>query len=140
MRQADLRDSGRSNIPARDKRPAYGGYPRSEISGQPDQNATPGPSHPRRADRDTRHRRISDHESNHSRIRNRNSRPLSRERRDHQGNVPSDPDDEGSSDSMYKGSTRSTTTESEITTSQSKEGRQNSRSQKNRDKHRSKTH
>jgi hypothetical protein len=38
MRQADLRDSGQSNIPARDKRPAYGGYPRSEISGQQDQN------------------------------------------------------------------------------------------------------
>jgi len=45
MRQADIHDSGQSNIPARDKQPTYGGYPRSENSGQQDQNATPGPSH-----------------------------------------------------------------------------------------------
>ena len=47
MREADLREEGRTNIPTRDKHPAYGGYPRSEDTDPKNGNATPGPSGPR---------------------------------------------------------------------------------------------
>jgi hypothetical protein len=132
MRQADIRNSRRSNIPAHNKRPAYGGYPRSENSGQQDQNATPGPSRPRRADRDIRHRRISDRESSRSRTHDKHSRPSSRDKIGHQGKDPSDPDDSESSDSTYKGCMHSATTETETTSSSSEEGsdRQDSRSRR----------
>jgi len=45
MREDDLRTTGRSNIPTRDKRVGYAGYPRSDNSDQ-ENNATPGPSRP----------------------------------------------------------------------------------------------
>jgi hypothetical protein len=129
MRQADIHDSGQSNIPVRD---TYGGYPRSENSGQQDQNATPGPSRPRRADQDIHHRQISDHESSRSRTHDKHSRPSSRDKIGRQGKDPSDPNDSESSDSMYKDCTRSTTTETETTSSSSEEGsdRQDSRSRR----------
>ena len=130
-------DSGRSNIPVHDKRPAYGEYPRSENSGQQDQNATPGPSRPRRADQDIRHRRISDCESSRSRTHDKHSRPLSRDKIGRQGKDPSDPDDSESSDSTYNDRTRSTTTETETTSSSSEEGsdRQDSQSRRGRNRH-----
>jgi hypothetical protein len=106
MRQADIRDNGRSNIPVHNKQPAYGGYPQSESSGQQDRNATPGPSHPRRADQDIRHRRISDRESSRSCMHDKCSRPSSRDKIGPQGKDPSDPDDSESSDSTYKDHTR----------------------------------
>ena len=47
MREADLRTDGQTVIPARNKCPAYGGYPLSDKSDPVDRNATPGPSRPR---------------------------------------------------------------------------------------------
>ena len=45
MRNSDIRAMGYSNIPSRDKRVAYGSYPKSNNSENHDWNATPGPSH-----------------------------------------------------------------------------------------------
>ena len=45
-RTGDLRETGGSHIPSREKRPAYSGYPRSNDSANHRRNATPGPSHP----------------------------------------------------------------------------------------------
>src|SRR5882762_3436727 len=47
MRYDDLRNTGESNIPNCDKRPAYGGYPRSDSVRRSRSNASPGPSRPR---------------------------------------------------------------------------------------------
>src|SRR5882762_243090 len=47
MRYDDLRNTGESNIPDRNKRPAYGGYPRSDSVRCSRSNASPGPSRPR---------------------------------------------------------------------------------------------
>jgi hypothetical protein len=47
MRYDDLRNTGESNIPDCDKRPAYGGYPRLDFVRRSRSNASPGPSHPR---------------------------------------------------------------------------------------------
>jgi hypothetical protein len=47
MQYDDLRNTGKSNIPDRDKRPAYGGYPRSDSVRRSKSNASPGPSCPR---------------------------------------------------------------------------------------------
>ena len=47
MRYDDLRNTGESNIPDRDKRPAYGGYLRLDSIRRSKSNASPGPSRPR---------------------------------------------------------------------------------------------
>ena len=47
MRYDDLRNTGESNIPDRNKRPAYGGYPHSDSVRRSRLNASPGPSHPK---------------------------------------------------------------------------------------------
>jgi hypothetical protein len=47
MRHDDLWNTSKSNIPNHDKRPAYGGYPRSDSVRCSRSNASPGPSHPR---------------------------------------------------------------------------------------------
>jgi len=113
MREGDITETGFSNIPARDKRAGYPGYPRSENSDHWDGNATPGPSRPRRHKnqediRETRDR-TSDRESHSPKERVRKS--------NHMGNDPSDPsDDTSSSDSTYKPD-HTEPTDSEATTS-----------------------
>ena len=113
MREGDITETGFSNIPARDKRAGYPGYPRSETSDHWDGNATPGPSRPRRHKnqediRETRDR-TSDRESHSPKERVRKS--------NHMGNDPSDPsDDTSSSDSTYKPD-HTEPTDSEATTS-----------------------
>jgi len=47
MRYDDLRNAGELNIPDRDKRPAYGGYPCSDSIRHSKSNTSPGPSRPR---------------------------------------------------------------------------------------------
>ena len=99
MREGDITETGFSNIPARDKRAGYPGYPRSENSDHRDGNATPGPSRQRRyenqEDIHEARDRTSDRESYSPKGRVKKNNRM--------GNDPSDPsDDTSSSDSTYK--------------------------------------
>ena len=95
MRDSDIRATGYSNIPSRDKRAAYGSYPRSNNSENHDQNDTPGPSHPynRRHDNDD-HDYDLDCSNSHT-----NTTPQYKQWQD---NDPDDPDDSSSTDGTYR--------------------------------------
>ena len=74
MRNSDIRATGYSNIPSRDKRATYGGYPKSNDSENHDINATPGPSRPYKYN--GRHDN-EDHDYDHDRSNSRtNTTPL----------------------------------------------------------------
>jgi hypothetical protein len=93
-----------------DKRPAYGGYPKSDISDLEDWNTTPGPSCPAGNNRDTCHENDKNDNRNHS---SETHRPKSRGLDNHRGHDPSDPSDSSSSGSMYNPRTHTTTTDTE---------------------------
>ena len=95
MRHSDIRAMGYSNIPSRDKRATYGGYPKSNYSENHDRNATPGPSHPYNRKHDN-HNHDYDHDRSNSRT---NTTPLHKRRQD---NDPDDPDDSSSTDGTYR--------------------------------------
>jgi hypothetical protein len=111
MREADLLIDRRTIIPARDKCPAYGGYPRSEKSDPVDRNTTPGPSRPRNNDHDICRDQHNEHGSNRSQGSQCSHKPRSRARDDRVGGDPSDPSDDSSSDSLYHTGTQQDTTE-----------------------------
>ena len=94
MRNDDIRATGSSNIPSCDKQAAYGGYPRSSDSGNHDQNATPGPSHPYNG----RHGN-DDHDHDHDHSNSCMNTTMHDMRQ--QGNDPDNPDDSSSSDGNY---------------------------------------
>ena len=95
MRNSDIRATGYSNIPSRDKRAAYGGYPKSNDSENHDRNATPGPSRPYNGRHDN-----DDHDYDHDRSNSRtNTTPLHKRRQDKD---PDDPDDSSSTDGTYR--------------------------------------
>jgi hypothetical protein len=71
MRKDDLRTTGRSNIPTRNKCTGYAGYPRSDNSDQ-ENNVTPGPSCPVKGK--DNHSDSSHHGSKRSN--NRSNKPL----------------------------------------------------------------
>jgi hypothetical protein len=97
MRNDEIQAEGRTNIPLWDKRPAYGRYPKSDISDLEDWNATPGPSHPAGNNCDIRCEKDKNDNRNHS---TEPHRPRSRGLDNCRGHGPSDPSD-SSSDSMY---------------------------------------
>src|ERR1700732_3158645 len=107
MREADLHEEGRTNIPARDKHPAYGGYPRSEDTDPKNGNATPGPSGPRGEIGQNHPRTHSDQDSERRSdyyLRNRLSRRQAPKdyRMDKDPSDPDESDDDSSLDDSYR--------------------------------------
>ena len=95
MRDSDIKAIGYSNIPSHDKWAAYSGYPRSNDSGNHDQNATPGPSHLyiRRHEND-------DHDCDHDH--NNSCTNMTIQYKRWQGNDPDNQDDSLSLDGTYR--------------------------------------
>src|SRR6202167_3066714 len=131
MRESDLRAEGRTNIPSRDKRAAYGGYPRSDTSGR---NATAGPSGlnggRRGGDgRDDNDDHRNDQRNDHS---NNSRRHSSRDHRSG-GNDPSEPSDDSSSDRSYR--PRGSPTTPSSSTDEDRSSRRNRRSRGQSSRH-----
>ena len=95
MRNSDIRATRYSNIPSRDKRAAYSGYPKSNDSENHDWNATPGPSHPYNGRHDN-----DDHDYDHDHSNSHTiTTPVYKRRQDKD---PNDPDDSSSTDGTYR--------------------------------------
>ena len=148
MRADDIRETGHSDIPDRNKRPIYPGYPRSEPSDHLNRNATPGPSHPR-----VQPERQNRNENTRSDRRSRSSDAVPRDtRRTVMGDPPSDPNDSSSSDTTYRpqrSESGATTTTSSLTPTSNEDdrrerharrshGRENNRDIRNSNGHRRK--
>ena len=146
IRANDIRVTGKSTVPDREKRPIYPGYPRSEPSDHMDRNATPGPSRPR--EQDERQQR---HEDTRDDRRSQGSGAPQRDtRHTAMGNSPSDPSDGSSSDSTYRprrSESGTMTTTSSLTPSSNEgdgrerqtrrsQGREGSRDPRGHDRHR----
>ena len=95
--RSKLQAEGQTNIPLWDKQPAYGRYPKSEVSDLEDWNTTPGPSCPAGNNHDIHHENDKSDNRNHS---SETHRPRSRGIDNHRGHNPSDPSDSSSSDSQ----------------------------------------
>ena len=131
MRESDLRAEGRTNIPSRDKRAAYGGYPRSDTSGR---NATAGPSGLNGGRRGGDGREDNDdHRNDQRNDHSNNSRRHSS--RDHRsgGNDPSEPSDDSSSDRSYR--PRGSPTTPSSSTDEDRSSRRNRRSRGQSSRH-----
>jgi hypothetical protein len=122
MRADDIRKTGHSDIPDRNKRPIYPGYPRSEPSDHLNRNATPGPSHPW-----VPPKRQNRNENTRSDRRSRSSDAVPRDTRcTVMGDPPSDPNDSSFSDTTYRpqwSESGATTTTSSLTPTSNEDDR-----------------
>src|ERR1700720_3880381 len=119
IRNAEIEESGMTNIPPCNKRPGYSGYPSTAELHVKNRHAIPGPSHPRtgttaKDPRSTQNQTSDSHRTKTDSI----PQPSLRNSR-HQDN-PGDPDDGSSSDETYLlSSTQYSNTESDVTDSES---------------------
>jgi hypothetical protein len=122
MHADDIRETGHSDIPDRNKRPIYPGYLRSEPSDHLNKNATPGPSHPR-----VQPKRQNQNKNTCSDRRSRSSDTVPLEtRRTVMGDPPSNPNDSSSSDTTYRpqqSESGAMTTASSLTPTSNEDGR-----------------
>src|ERR1700720_326388 len=119
IRNAEIEESGVTNIPPHNKRPGYSGYPSTAESHVENCHATPRPSRPRtgttaKDPRSTLNQTSDSHRTKTDSI----PRPSPKDSC-HQDN-PGDPDDGSSSDETYLlSSTQYSNTESDVTDSES---------------------
>src|SRR6202040_3153599 len=111
IRNAEIEESGVRDIPPRNKRPGYSGYPSTAESHVKNHHAIPGPSRPR-ASTMARDPRLPQNQTSDSHRTKTDSIPRTSPRNSRHQDNPGDPDDGSSSDETYlPSSTRYSNTE-----------------------------
>src|ERR1700720_551770 len=120
IRNAEIEESGMTDIPPRNKRPGYSGYPSTAESHVKNCHATAGPSHPRTGTTAKDPRSTQNQTSNSHRTKT-DSIPWPSPRNSHHQDNPGDLANGSSSDETYlPSSTRYSNTESDVTDSESR--------------------